>query len=195
MSFFKTPHICCFFVLRCLIYKVHAPTAEHVIDYHVARELSTPFLHFFGFSQKYFGDKPGKRCSVTCSRVVHDRDFHCLQIQPWLRAASPKGRAPHRGQRQAGAGAPPTGAGTSAFSPDTTPLMDYTGMDLMNGSIFDQAAAGCLFSFCLKFPVISQSVESVLCGTAGSSGHPGSFAYSRRKNLAPMFMEADRSQL
>ena len=136
-----------------------------------------------------------KRCSVTCSRVVHDRDFHCLQIQPWLRAASPKRRAPHRGQRQAGAGAPPTGAGTSAFSPDTTPLMDYTGMDLMNGSIFDQAAAGCLFSFCLKFPVISQSVESVLCGTAGSSGHPGSFAYSRRKNLAPMFMEADRSQL
>jgi len=51
---FQTPHIWCFFVLRCLIYKVHAPTAEHVIDYHVARELSTPFLHFFGFSQKYF---------------------------------------------------------------------------------------------------------------------------------------------
>ena len=67
---FQTPHIWCFFVLRCLIYKVHAPTAEHVIDYHVARELSTPFLHFFGFSQKYFGDKPGKRCYTILHRFT-----------------------------------------------------------------------------------------------------------------------------
>ena len=67
---FQTPHIWCFFVLRCLIYKVHAPTAEHVIDYHVARELSTPFLHFFGFSQKYFGDKSGKRCYTILHRFT-----------------------------------------------------------------------------------------------------------------------------
>ena len=43
---FQTPHIWCFFVLRCLIYKVHAPTAEHVIDYHGFCGLSTGFDDF-----------------------------------------------------------------------------------------------------------------------------------------------------
>ena len=50
MSFFKTPHIWCFFVLRCLIYKVHAPTAERILGYHIFPTLSTLFLCFCNFS-------------------------------------------------------------------------------------------------------------------------------------------------
>ena len=36
-------------VLRCLIYKVHAPTAEQLIDYHTRPLLSTGFLQFLEF--------------------------------------------------------------------------------------------------------------------------------------------------
>ena len=44
-------------------------------------KLSKPFLHFFGFSQKYFGDKPGKRCYTILYRFTvlipycHYEDF------------------------------------------------------------------------------------------------------------------------
>ena len=47
---FQTPHIWCFFVLRCLIYKVHAPTAERILGYHNFPALSTLFLCFCNFS-------------------------------------------------------------------------------------------------------------------------------------------------
>ena len=43
-------HIWCFFVLRCLIYKVHAPTAERILGYHNFPALSTLFLCFCSFS-------------------------------------------------------------------------------------------------------------------------------------------------
>ena len=46
MSFFVRHHLylVLFQVLRCLIYKVHAPTAEQLIDYHIPPHLSTPFF-------------------------------------------------------------------------------------------------------------------------------------------------------
>ena len=37
-------------VSRCLIYKVHAPTAERILDYHIFPTLSTLFLCFCNFS-------------------------------------------------------------------------------------------------------------------------------------------------
>ena len=61
---FQTPHIWCFFVLRCLIYKVHAPTAERILGYHNFPALSTLFLCFCNFSS--LAMEEGKPLSESC---------------------------------------------------------------------------------------------------------------------------------
>lgn len=97
----------------------------------------------------------------------------------------PQGKSPHPGQPQAGAGASPPRTGSFAFSVTPDPFGYWI---LLTGSIYAQAAIG------RPLQTSSRNVLKVRCGVDGSPVIP-LFTYSCRKNLAPMFCAAERSQL
>ena len=83
---FKHRFVWCFFVLRCLIYKVHAPTAERILGYHILSGLSRLFFVFRVLSSLSTEEEkplPESRSLLRTGRILAYHSPNCKPYFPF----------------------------------------------------------------------------------------------------------------